>query len=99
MSTRFTIICDSCDEVGPHIRRQFFKQGVRALMQTTDTARFFDAAEPDDAFEEWGSFLVEHEYHELRLATEWRPPREIPEKEKKPVYQLMPDGSVGPRVN
>jgi hypothetical protein len=95
MSTRFTIICDTCDEVGPHIRRQFFKQGVRALMQTTDTARFFDGSDPDAASEEWGGFLAEHEYHELSLATEWRPPRE-PKVVAGPTHRLMPDGSIEP---
>jgi hypothetical protein len=88
VSARFTIVCDTCEEAGPHIRRQFFKQGVRALMQTTDTARFFDGSDPDEASEEWGSFLTVHEYHELRLATEWRPA-----PPPKPLMS-MEDGSL-----
>jgi hypothetical protein len=97
VSARFTLYCETHEVPGPHIRRHFFKQGVRGILQTEDTPRFFPAYEPDAGSEAWGSFLCEHEFCELRLIYEWRPPRPV-EEPPGPTHELMDDGSLRPLV-
>lgn len=89
MSTRFTVFCETCDEVGPHIRRHH--RG--AFLLAADSARFFPTVDPDQAVNDWGEFLSNHAYHELALVTEYRRPGP-PKPEALPTHRLLADGSL-----
>lgn len=84
MSTRFTVYCQTCEEVGPHIRRHH----NGALLLAGDVPRFFHTVEPDKASDDWGAFLLKHEYHELELLTEWRARTPAPVKKRGPAVTL-----------
>lgn len=92
MSTRFTIYCNTCDEAGPHIRRQHDK----AILMEEQSARFFPDSDNDQAMRDWGGFLIEHEYHELSMRTEYRPPKPSEPEVNRNTHMLMEDGSLKP---
>ncbi|HSE46094.1 MAG TPA: hypothetical protein VLA89_12280 [Gemmatimonadales bacterium] len=98
MSTRFTIWCETHEVAGPHIRRHH--QGAFLLGEST--ARFFPALDKEQASRDWGGFLIEHEFCDLRLRYELaralaREKREREEAEaRKPTHELMEDGSLRP---
>lgn len=92
MSTRFTIWCETCDVHGPHIRRHH----SRAIFMEQGSARFFPVSVEEDAELEWGSFLIEHEYHTLLLKTEFNPNAKPPPEPPGPTHELMADGSLRP---
>ena len=100
MSTRFTIFCVDHEVPGPHIRRHH----SGALLMAEGTARFFPTHDEDQASSDWGSFLIEHEYCELRLEYE-RTRRLVGEAQArerqreweeatKPTHRLLPDGNL-----
>lgn len=97
MSTRFTIYCESCDEIGPHIRRHH----SGALLQEEDVPRFFGISDKDEASRDWGGFLIEHEFCDLRLRRELAQQlaRQKREQERiaalpKPTHEMLEDGSL-----
>lgn len=90
MSTRFTVWCDTHEVAGPHIRRQH----RRAILMQTESARFFPISLDEQADRDWGSFLIEHEYCDLRLKYEYNPNKSKPPEPPKPTHELMPDGSL-----
>lgn len=98
MSTRFTIWCETCEVAGPHIRRHH----SRAIFMQEGSARFFPMSVEEEAEREWGSFLIEHEFCDLRLRYELQSAlaREKREREKaeklRPTHELMDDGSLRP---
>ena len=60
------------------------------------SARFFPASDGDEAAREWGGFLIEHEYCDLRLRYEYNPNKKPPPEPPGPTHQLMKDGSLRP---
>lgn len=98
MSTRFTIWCDTHEVAGPHIRRHH----NTAIFMESDSARFFPESNPGDAADDWGDFLIEHEFCDLRLRYELQSALAREERERaklelvKPTHELMPDGSLRP---
>jgi hypothetical protein len=64
MSAIFQIRCETCDERGPKIRRS----GGTTLCSDSITGPF-DAEFKTAADEAWTRFLLEHEFHDLRLVT------------------------------
>lgn len=90
MSTRFTIWCESCGEAGPHIRRHH----RRAMFMQQDSARFFPISLDEKADLEWGGFLIEHEYCDLRLLYEYNPNRPPEPEPRRPTHVLQDDGSL-----
>lgn len=96
MSTRFTVLCNTCEVAGPHIRRHHDK----GILMEEGSARFFSVSEDEQAARDWGGFLIEHEYHELTLETEYHSKLARQEQERareeaqKSTHQLMPDGSL-----
>jgi hypothetical protein len=65
VSTVFQIHCATCNKDGPKLRRG--TSGVTLCLTTITgpfTAEYHEAAK--DA---WAAFLIEHEFHDLRLAT------------------------------
>lgn len=98
MSTSFTLYCETCEEAGPPIRRHHDK-GV--LLQQR-SVRFFPSYEPEQGALDWGSFLIEHEYHDLRLIHEYDRviARREQERQKaeaeaaKPRYRLLDNGGL-----
>lgn len=66
------------------------------------SARFFPVSVEEEAEREWGGFLIEHEYCELRLERELYQKLARQEQERqrieasKPTHQLMDDGSLRP---
>lgn len=97
MSTRFTLWCETHEIPGPHIRCQFFKQGLRGILQEEDVPRFFGQHDEDLASEAWGQFLLEHEWCEVFIEREFSRRLRPPEPEPPgPTHELMPDGSLRP---
>jgi len=79
MSTRFTIWCEIHEVGGPHIRRHH--EG--AVLHAADVPRLFPTNDPDQASDDWGGFLIEHEFCQLRLVREMYPGKmEIVERPK-----------------
>lgn len=95
MSTRFTLYCQDHEVPGPHIRCQFFKQGLHGILQEDDVPRFFGQHDPDLASQQWGEFLLEHEWCDVSVEREWRPPLPA-EAPRVPTHELMDDGSLRP---
>ena len=92
MSTRFTLWCDTCEVPGPHVRRHH----RTAILMQEATPRFFPVNKEDAAADEWGRFLIEHEYCDLRLRYEYNPNRAPDPPAREPTHELMADGSLRP---
>lgn len=85
MSTRFTIHCNTHDVYGPHIRRHH--RG--AFLLARDTPRFFlNEVNEQDASDDWGAFLIEHEFCDIRLRYEQSRRPEPPPPARQPDMTL-----------
>jgi hypothetical protein len=62
VSAVFQVFCQTCETSGPKIRRT---AGLRAVLCPIDGPATKERRE--EAADEWGSFLSEHEFHQLRL--------------------------------
>lgn len=62
MSSVFTIRCEHCEVDGPKVRRS---AGGTVLLDPV-----VSTLDPPDPAPTWSAFLIEHEYHELRLVHE-----------------------------
>lgn len=92
MSTRFIITCETCDVDGPYIRRRH----SRGILEQESAAKWFPRVDHEQAVAEWGEFLFEHEYHDLRLYTERykRQQKQPSPPVQKPTHILLSDGSL-----
>ena len=90
MSTRFTIYCEDHEVAGPHIRRHH----KGAYLLAGNTARFFPDYEPNQASDDWGGFLTEHEFCDLRLKYELSRRKFKPEGPPTITHILHGDGTL-----
>jgi hypothetical protein len=104
VSTHFTLWCEGCQAEGPVVARH--AGGTVLNARVPDDAqsygwRFGDAAETQDA---WCRFLIDHQYHDLRLLTEQRrpdpppPPAEVGADFQPVVTHLIPPDDASPRT-